>query len=664
MPPAEAQQLISHALQMFSAGRLDEAAQLCRQLVTLEPAHADAWHLLGLVLYRKSALPDAAQALSRAAKLDPGKPEVHCNLAAVLHALRRDDEALASCQAALELKGDYVEALSNLGVCQKALGQYQQAIAAFSKALAIRNDPSILANLANAYSGAGRHEEAVEAARKAIALRPDYANAYTSLASALASLGRQDQAIDHYRRAVALAPGKSEFQQNLAAALLITGEVDQAIAAFNAAIAADPASPIPQSAVLFALHYDPSAEPEAIFTRHVAWGQRHAQPLAAHVPPHANPPEADPNRRLRIGYVSADFRQHSVACFIEPILQQHDRGQFEVFCYADEHSSDAVTERLRKLPDHWRSTARLSDEQLAQSIRGDRIDILVDLMGHTAGNRLLAFARRPAPVQVTYLGYPDTTGVGAIDYRITDNISDPPGMTDQFHTEKLARLPAAPWCYCPPPESQSTHRTPRDPVAPIVFGCFNIPPKISSPARQTWARILHAVPSSRLMLRCRGESGARRLIEQFAALGISADRLEIRPHLQNHREHLDLYNQLDIVLDPFPYNGTTTTCEALYMGVPVIALAGRTHASRVGASLLTGIGLPDLIAGNLDQYVTIATRLAGDKSRLDELHQTLRGRMQTSRLMDAGALTRDLERAYRQMWQTWCAAANAARVNP
>ncbi len=321
-----------------------------------------------------------------------------------------------------------------------------------------------------------------------------------------------------------------------------------------------------------------------------------------------------------------------------------------------------MTEQLHGHVEHWRGTAGVSDEQLADLIRQDQIDVLVDLAGHTAGGRLLVFARKPAPVQMTWLGYPNTTGVCTIDYRITDAHADPAGPADALHSEELIRLPRTNWVY-QPPENGPARASDRCPAGgPVTFGCFNNFAKVTEPMLALWGQILQAVPGSRLLLKAQGlgsRDTRQRVTDLLSKEGINPERLELRGFDPGHAAHLALYNRVDIALDPFPYHGTTTTCEALWMGVPVITLAGQTHVLRVGVSLVTNLELAELIAASPGAYKTIAVELANDHPRLSRLHSTLRQRMEQSPLMDAPHFARDIEAVYRQVWRKWCADVSA-----
>jgi predicted O-linked N-acetylglucosamine transferase (SPINDLY family) len=380
--------------------------------------------------------------------------------------------------------------------------------------------------------------------------------------------------------------------------------------------------------------------------------------------------DRDPQRRLRIGYVSADFRSHSVASFIEPVIAGHDRGAVEVVCYSDA-IADAVTERIRNeaRPDGWCETRAFSDAALAEKIADDEIDVLIDLAGHTAGNRLLCFARRPAPVQVTYCGYPNTTGLAAMGWRLTDDIADPPvpadgavsadgaGPSDRHCVERLWRLPHGFLCFRPDPDAGVPSPAPVLAEDRITFGSFNNLAKLGPDVLDLWAAVLKTTPWSRILLKARALSDtevAGSMRQAFADRGIDPERVEIAPYAASPREHLALYRRVDIALDPFPYNGTTTTCEALWMGVPVVTLRGSAHAGRVGASLLHRVDCDELVAESAEDYLRITSRLAGERDRLVALRSNLRQRMAESPLTNPAIIARDLEAAFRSMWRDWC----------
>ena len=409
------------------------------------------------------------------------------------------------------------------------------------------------------------------------------------------------------------------------------------------------------SATLCQLNYDPDQEPRSLFEAHLAWAETYAQPHYPTATEYANDPDAE--RPLRIGYLSGDLRRHPVALFVEPILRQHDRAGFEPFCYSNANERDDLNAHLRSLVPNWRDIVHLPDDRVAQMIRKDRIDILVDLSGHTARNRLLVFARKPAPVQVSALGYVNSSGLATMDYRLTDAWCDPPEQDNRLFTEELWRLPQGFNCYAPPRGLPEPGPLPFDERSFITFGSFNNLEKISPAVLDCWASILRAVPESRLILKTKTLSDPkvqRTILNHFETAGIAAERLELIEWSSTLIEHFDCYRRIDIGLDPFPYNGTTTTCEALMMGVPVIALAGQTHAARVSHSILSRLGLSVLSAPDVEGYRSCATTLVKRPEVIRNLRASLRQRMARSPLLDASGYTRGLEEAYRAMWQRWC----------
>jgi protein O-GlcNAc transferase len=654
MAPLTTQQSFELALQHHMAGRLQEAEALYRQILAQQPKHYGAIHLLGVIAHQTGRLDAAVDLIRLAISLHPDFPEAHANLAGVLNEQGKTQDAIAACRKAIILNPNLPEAHNNLGSALKDTGQLDEAIAACQRAIDLRpNYAEAFNNLANALKDKGDFEAAIAAYRKSIDINPNIAKVHSNLANALKDCGQLDESIAAHRRAVALSPNLAGAIGNLASALKDAGQLDEAIAAHRQALALKPDYAEGHSALVFELLYHADYTPAAIADEHRLWDRRHAEPLRQFIRPHTN--RREPNRRLRIGYVSPDFREHSLYYFVEPLFRHHDHGSFEIVCYSDVPNPDKKTAMLRAFADKWHSIVGLSDDRVAAKIRDDKIDILVDLAGHTAGNRLLVFARKPAPVQVNYQGYPATTGLTAMDYRITDALVDPPGMTDSFHSEKLWRLPTCNWCFAESPDAPPVRSS--RPDSPMTFGSFNYFAKASPMIMDLWAAVLLATPASRLILKSRGLSAAsvqQRIHHHFQSRGISPDHIQILGSKPDFRSHLDVYNQVDIALDSFPYHGTTTTCQALWMGVPVITLTGPSHVSRVGLSLLTTVGLPDLIAPTPEEYIRIATALANDLPRLTDLRQTLRQRMRTSPLMDGPSFTRDMESAYRQMWQTWC----------
>jgi predicted O-linked N-acetylglucosamine transferase (SPINDLY family) len=655
------QQTFGVALRHYQAGRMAEAERICRQVLAQQPNHADALNLLGVLAARAGRWEAAVELIGRAIRLKPDCAEAHYNLGLALEGNAQLDEAVASYRRAIRLKPDYAEAYNNVGVALRKVGQLDQAIASCRQAVRLKADyAEAHNNLGVALRDLGQLDQAIASYRQAIRFKPNLAEAHNNLGVALKDAERFDEAVDSCRQAIRLRPDFAEAYNNLGMFLMEMGQLDETIAAHRQAIRVKPDDAGTHSNLVAALLYHPGYDAGTVFEEHRRWSQRHAEPLGKFIRPHTN--DRDPDRRLRIGYVSADFRSHSVSWFLLPLFRRHDHGAFEIICYSDVSRCDGMTDKLRACADGWQEIVRRSDEQVAEKVRADKIDILVDLSGHTAGSRLRVFARRAAPVQVSYLGYPATTGLSQMDYRLSDSLADPPGKTESLHTEKLYRLAVCNWCYGEPDGAPPVGPLPAEAGGPICFGTFNNFAKASPAIMDLWAAILIAAPSSRLIIKSRGlaeESARRRINEWFASRGVGAERLELRGYQPDINSHLECYNRIDIALDTFPYHGTTTTCEALWMGVPVVTLAGSAHVSRVGVSLLSCVGLPELIAQSAEEYVSIAVGLARDLPRLAELRRTLRPRMGDSALMDAGRFARDMEAAYRQMWRNWCATAQA-----
>ncbi|KAA0577898.1 tetratricopeptide repeat protein [Azospirillum sp. B21] len=514
-------------------------------------------------------------------------------------------------------------------------------------------------NLGILLSDLKRPAEAAAALRKALVLRPDYDKPWVGLGSA-AFGDRLDEAVRCWTRAIRLEPRQSAgLWFNLGVTRQMRGEAAEAAAVFDRAEALKPDDPRVASQRLLCLNYlDLSGE--RLLAEHRRFDERFGDgPGGAGLPavPHANPP--DPEKRLRIGYLSVEFREHLGAYFLTPLFEAADRGRFEIVCYSilpDSHA-DAYTARFKAQADGWRNIGHLDDEALAAQIRADGIDILVDLAGHSGLNRLPMLARRPAPVQVTWLGYPNGTGMASVGYRIVDPVSDPIGPTDAHAVETLVRLPAPFLCFRPPASAPPVVPLPAGATGAVTFGSFNKLSKITDGTVALWAEVLRRVPDARLLLKDRplSDPGTADMIRaRFAAAGIDPARLDLVGFIKDAAGHLAAYNRIDIALDPHPYNGTITTCDTLWMGAPLVTLAGSRHAARVGASLMTAIGLPELVAATPAHYAEIAAGLAGDLTRLMRLRMGLRERVRASALCDEARFMRNLETAYRLMWRRWC----------
>ncbi|MHB8428348.1 MAG: O-linked N-acetylglucosamine transferase, SPINDLY family protein [Acidiferrobacterales bacterium] len=605
---------------------------------------------LGTAMAARGRTQEAVAHYERALALRPDYAEACNGLGNVLWALGRMAPAAACYERSIAMRPDYAPAHNNLGLALVALGgtdNAERAAACYGRALALRPDfAEAHFNLGNVFRSRGGMDRAVSCYERALELKPDYWQAHCNLGEALCALGRMAQATAHCEQGVALQPDDALTHNNLGNALTGQGRIEQALVHYERALVLRPDFGAAHSNLLLALNYASGRDPAAVRDAHLDYAKRRENPPAPSRS--ASSVDRPGNRRLRIGYLSSDFRRHSVAHFIEPVLAHHDHDRFEIFCYFNHPQADELTKRLQTHANHWRDIYPLSDDLVARQIQADQIDILIDLNGHTALNRLPVFTRKPAPIQVTWLGYPNTTGLSAMDYRLTDGFADPAGMTDHLHSEQLVRLPETFSCYQPPRDAPAVSALPARAGGCVNFGSFNNLAKINPQVVAVWAKILLSVPGSRLTLKSvnLGEDSVQQSIrDAFGHRGIAPSRLDLLGPDVSAKAHLGRYGGIDIGLDPFPYNGATTTCEALWMGVPVVTLAGATHAGRVGVSQLSNLDLTELIAGTPEEYVETAVRLAGDPERLASLRAQLRPRLAASPLTDAQRFTAGLERA-------------------
>ncbi|OIR07176.1 2-O-methyltransferase NoeI [mine drainage metagenome] len=671
-----------HARALWTEDHHDAAAAELAALLANEPDHARAHNLLGAICLEREDHETAAEHFIRARALRPDLPEPHNNLGNV-HLARHELQRAAACyRAALACDRDYVEALTNLGSVLNSQGEHGAAERVCRRAVQLAPQfAGAHCNLGNVLLSLGRVGEAVAAYREALRLSPGLVEALINLALALEEPAYLVGTIDYYEKKLALQPDSYLPQVRIAQALQVMDRWDEARERLERALEINPdaaearfllgnnhvhagdtergmreyrrllirqASPAVHSSLIFSLLYRDGVSGETLCAEYRRWAgqlesRRRKTPLRA-------PPASD--RPLRIGYVSRDFARHSVAFFLQPILANHDRSRFVIHCYSTLIRGDAYTERFRLLADRWRDISLASTDEILKQIAEDEIDILVDLSGHTSGNRLAVFAAKPAPIQLTYLGHPATTGLTAIDYRIGDATTDPPGVSEAHYSEKLWRLPGCFLAYRPPDDAPEVAPPPSAARGYVTFGSFNNAAKVNGSVIAAWAEILAAVPNSRLLLKSYAfatRPGRERIETAFAARGVTPDRLELVAWRPESKHHLELYGEIDIALDPFPYNGTTTTCEALWMGVPVVCLAGERHSGRVGASLLAALDLSELLAEDIRSYVRIAVELAGEGETLRALRRDLRQRLSASSLLDHAGFTRKLESAFRAM---------------
>jgi protein O-GlcNAc transferase len=610
--------LIDLALAHHAAGNLEVAERIYREVLAAAPTHAEAWHLLGAVALQRGRAEEAVEFIGKAVALRTDSAEFFSNLGEAYRTLHRTAEAEQSYRQALKIDPSFVPALNNLGVLLDALGRLGDATECFQRTLESRpQDPLLHNNLGHLLVKQGKLSEGLQQFDEALRLKPDYYEAHNNRGTTLCELARIAEAAASFRQAIKLQPESAEAESRL----------------------------------LFVLNYDQEMPARQLFAEHKRWGEEQAKRI---VPRWIYDNDRDPNRPLRVGYVSPDFRWHPVARFIEPILAQHDPRAVESFCYADVTSSDSVTSRFKSLARQWRDTNNVNDDQLADQIQADRIDILVDLAGHGARNRLSVFARKPAPVQVSYLGYPNTTGLKTVDYRLTDAVADPPNEPSLW-TEKVMRLTGGLCCFQPPANAPEVAALPARRVGRLTFGSLHNLARLNPKVLDLWCRVLQAVPQSRLLIARHTLNGSTR--NNFERQMIDREighRVRLRQIELVGEKHLEAYHEIDISLDTFPWCGHTTACESLWMGVPMLTLCGDRHAGRLVSSVLTSLGMTDWIASTPEEYVNIAVRMSQDWRRLAELRSGLRQRMQESTLCDGARFTRGIEGAYRKMWRTWC----------
>ena len=621
--------LVTSAAEALRGGRPAEAEALCRQALALRPRLPGALHVLARIRFDQGEAAAALSLLEEALAAAPGDGALHNSRAFVLQALGREDEARTACRSALAVAPDLLDACLNLAML-------------------------------------GAVEEAEAWARRIVARQPD-AEAWRvcgRLGTTLLECRRYGQAVAWLHRALRLRPAEARLWERLGLALRHLMRFREAEAAYREALRLAPDFAAAHSALLSMLGYHVLVGPRRLLEEHQDWDRRHGGG-EARLRTFSHGPRRD-GERLRIGYVSPDFYRHAVSSFMEPLLEYHDRARVEVYCYAEVPRPDEITRRLRARADVWRSTVGLDDEAVARMIHADGIDVLVDLAGHSHADRsrIRVFTYKPAPVQVTYLGYFSTTGLRAMDYWIVDEVTVPPDSVE-LAVEQIYRLPRCCVSYRPPVEAPPV--APRPAGSPLTFGCFNDVTKIGDEALRCWGRILQALPAARLVLKAGqlADPGVRAAVTaRLAAHGVAAGRLSLLPPTPGQAEHMACYGQVDIALDTAPRTGVTTTADALWMGVPVITLAGARFIERLGASLLHSVGLESCIASDADDYVARALALAEDAGERRRLRETLRARLAASSLCDGRGLARALESAYQEMWAAWRSARRPSGPAP
>lgn len=645
--------LVALAEALQRAGRQQESLKRLEQAIALQPELAEAHGALGLAMQREGRLDEAEACYRRAIELQPELAEAYTNLGQVFNLRRKWTDAIVVLNRAVELRPDLAQAYHHLGDSFRALERFDGAIASYRRALELNP------HLQPAWDSLGRVllerrelPAAANALRRSTSLHPSAAG-FIELGRSLGGLDQYDDALDAFRQAVTLSPTSSEAHRWLGAALRWCGMHNDAIAALRKAVELEPTDHTAHSHLLYAMLFHGGFTPGQIYEAHTEWGRQHTAGLT---PLPAPENDRSPDRRLRIGYVSPNFRNQAVFFFVQPILMNHDPWEVEVFCYSDTPAPDEWTARIRDRADEWRDCSKLTDEGLARMIRADGIDILVELTGHIGDGRLRTLAYKPAPVQVTYIGYQASTGVEAVDYFLTDAWADPAGQTERYFVERLARLPESFFVYAPPPEAPAVGALPCSRNGYVTFGCQNNLAKVTPRTIDLWSTVMRAVPDSRLILLVPGSRQVEdRLHAAFSMHGVAAERVEF-VRRASPREYLERYNRIDVALDPVPFNGHTTTCDAAWMGCPTVTRAGSIYAYRYGGSVLRNVGLGDLVAESDEAYVQAAIALALDVQRTSRVRAGLREAMGRSIITDGTRFTRNLEAAFRQMWRHWCEA--------
>ncbi len=628
MTPPQLQRLIQDAVAHHRAGRLEQAAELYRRVRLILPNNFDAVQLSGVIELQQNRPAEAVKFLERALKIEPKSAVCAMRLGVALTACGRAGEAEYFSRRAVQIDPNYAEGWSNLATCLKSQD---------------------------------RLREAIDCHHRALTLKPDFAMGWYNYGLTLNIFGRFVEALRAYDRALAADPSYAKGHYGRAQALQLSYRIPEAIAAYERFLLLEPGCHEARSYRLLALNNLDTLTREQLFAEHVKFNA-----AVGDYPVPEFRQSSEPNRRLRVAILSPDLRAHSVAYFLEPLVRHLDQEQFELYLYHDHFREDAVSQRFKEHAAVWRNFVGQPNPVIEQTIRADEPDIIIDLAGHTGmTTRLSIFARHLAPVQINYLGYPNTTGLSAMHYRFTDALADPPGDSEAFATEALVRFSSTAWVYQPPDVTPEINTLPSGNDRPVTFGCFNNLAKINDATLALWARVMAAVPASRLLLKGWGlaeEATRQQYFARFTAAGLPADRIDLCERTAEVGEHLYHYHRVDISLDTFPYHGTTTTCESLWMGVPVVTLRGDRHASRVSASLLTAAGHPEWIAHSAEEYVRLATELAGDRGKLTRLRAGLRAELKASTVFDYEGQAARFGSALRQCWRSYCCRSTALAV--
>jgi len=676
------EQLLKSALRLHQAGNFVQAKQLYQQIIRTNPNHAAATHFLGAIEHQQNNNSHAEQLIRKALKLDPNMPQAYNNLGIVLRALGKHEQAKVNYLKLIKLKPNYAEAYCNLGAVYKSLDDTDNAINSLNKAIkldpnnvnaynilgiihrriknlelsssclkkVIKLEPSFAEahnNLGNVYFEQENYKSATLCYESALKYKPDYAEALNNLGRSLKKIGQFEAAIVPFRKALALQPENASFLFNCAFLFHETGQSQLAIDFYQKIIALNST----QNDHLLSINCFSIFPQSLLYKLHCNWGRETIKKLPTNRPKPRKLKLKD-RQPIRIGYVSPDFRKHSVSYFFEPLIAHHDKNKVEVFCYYNNTEEDQVTRAIKSYADHWRPISMMNDMEVVNLIHKDKIDILIDLAGHTEGHRLEVFAYKPAPLQLTWLGYPNTTGLSTIDYRLTDEQADPELESEQCYSEKLVHLPHGFLCFQGDTSLTYEKQAPIEKQKHITFGSFNNFTKVTHDVLKVWSEILIEVPDSKLILKSEqlvNRSTQKNILAIFIQHGVATERITLLGKVASYNDHLAMYSKIDIALDPFPYNGTTTTFEALWMGVPTLTLKGIDHIGRVGSSILHRVGLNEFIAQDRKDYILKAKALSENPKYLSQLRNDLREKTLDSDLCNAKQFAEDFERCLLQL---------------
>jgi protein O-GlcNAc transferase len=688
---AQVQRTFEQGLAQHRAGQTAAAERLYRQVLERDANHEQASFLVAAIAIESDRSPEAIGILQRLIAAQPGNALYFTNLGEAQRRLGRYEEAAGALVRAASLNPDLVQAHFNLGLVTRHLGELSVAIQAFERAAELKPEsaqiqhalaralldhgeparavghfqcaltveprtPEVFAHYAACLRKLKRNESALRAADRARELAPQSALAHHERAATLVELGRFDEAVQSSEQALRLQADLAAAHAGLASALTFSGRLEQGLASYRRAVELDPEDDLVHGNLIFLLAFQAGVSAQAILDEARRWAERHAAPFAAQVRPHTN--QAEPGRKLRVGYVSSNFNDHCQALFTLPLLAKHDRSQVELHAYSSTIRVDSTTEQLRAHFDHWSDISQLTAVAAAALIRSHEVDVLVDLTMHMSVSKLSVFACKPAPVQIAWLAYPGTTGLPTMDYRITDRYLDPADLPAEPYSEQALVLPDTFWCYDPGATEPAVSALPARRTGHITFGCLNSFWKLNEATFQLWAKVLNRVAGSRLLLLAPEGSARTRVLGIFKAAGVEAGRIEFvarRPRA----EYLKYYQRIDICLDALPYNGHTTSLDSFWMGVPVVTLVGETIVGRAGLCQAMNLQLPELVAHTPEDFVAAAARLAENLDALAELRSGLRARLERSPLMDAQRFARNLEALYRDAWRRWCEETTA-----